>query len=201
MVIINEKICDNAKECSGIAVCPTGAIFWDETREKLDVDNDLCVSCQRCVTEGCPIGAITVVDDEEAYEEQRMQIAADERKVEELFVERYGASPIEEKILIEPLNIEKVLSEYRYVFIEQFNDDSIQCLLHSIPISEIREELDVDFDYYKCDMGILEESNLYPTLMIYYGSKCLGKIEGYFEDKMKNEFIEKITSITELVKE
>lgn len=28
-VLINFKICDNAKDCSGIAVCPTGALSWE----------------------------------------------------------------------------------------------------------------------------------------------------------------------------
>ena len=195
MVIINEKICDNAKECSGISVCPTGAIFWNENKGKLDVNNDLCVSCQRCVIEGCPIGAISVVDNETDYEIELARIEADERTVDELFVERYGASVIEENLLIELSETKNVLKEGRYTFIEQFNDDSIQCLLHSIPISEIRAELDVEFDYYKCDVGLSEDSDLYPILFIYYGTNCIGKIEGYFDDKMKKDFIEQIIDI------
>lgn len=195
MVIINEKICDNAKECSGISVCPTGAIFWNETKGKLDVDNELCISCRLCVTEGCPIGAITVVDSKVEYENELARIAADERTVEELFVERYGAAPIEEDFLIELQEIEGVLRDGKFVFIEQFNDDSIQCLLHSVPIFEIRDKLAIEFDYYKCDVGNQEDSNAYPSLVIYYGSQYLGKIEGYFDDKMKEVLIEKIKLI------
>ena len=30
--LINFKICDNAKECSGISVCPTGAMSFDEEK-------------------------------------------------------------------------------------------------------------------------------------------------------------------------
>ena len=29
-VLINLKICDNDKACGGVAVCPTGAIYYDE---------------------------------------------------------------------------------------------------------------------------------------------------------------------------
>lgn len=195
MIIINKKICDNVRECSGIAVCPTGAIFWNEEEGELDTNNDLCVSCQRCVTEGCPIGAISVVDNERDYKIEVDRIAADKHTKEELFVERYGASVIDESLLVEFGNIEKVLVNERFVFIEQFNDDSIQCLLHSIPISEIRNELDIEFDYYKCDIGITESSGIYPVLNIYYGTECLGRIEGYFDDKGKKEFISKINFI------
>lgn len=195
MVIINEKICDNAKECSGIMVCPTGAIFWNETEEKIDVDNELCVSCGKCLKEGCPVGAICVVDNEEEYNNEKAKILADERTVEDLFVERYGASVIEEDLLIEQANIEKVLKTGKYTFIEQFTDDSIQCLLHSIPISEVREEVHLDFDYYKCDVGVSTDFSLYPTLVIYYDKKFIGKVEGYYEDKRKKEFIDEILKI------
>ena len=197
MVIINEKICDNAKECSGITVCPTGAIFWNETERKIDVDNELCVSCGKCEKEGCPIGAIHVIENREDYDIEKARIMADERTVEDLFVERYGASVIEEDLLIEPSNIDKVLRNGKYTFIEQFNDDSIQCLLHSIPISEIREGLDIEFDYYKCDVGLSEDSSLYPILVIYYDKKYLGKIEGYYEDKAKKKLINEIIKILE----
>ena len=39
-VLINFKICDNAKECGGIEVCPTGALSWDEENETIKIDND-----------------------------------------------------------------------------------------------------------------------------------------------------------------
>lgn len=198
MVIINEKICDNAKECSGLAICPTGAIFWNEEKGKLDVNNELCVSCRRCVTDGCPIGAISVVDNDEDYNNEKNRIAADSHTIEELFVERYGASVIEEDLLIDAVNIKEVLKDGKIVLIEQFNDDSIQCLLHSIPISEIKEELDIEFDYYKCDVGISENSDIYPVLVIYNGTKYLGKIEGYFDESQKKVFINQIKSVVGL---
>ena len=44
-VLINFKICDNAKECSGIAVCPTGALSWNEEENKIEIDNTRCVAC------------------------------------------------------------------------------------------------------------------------------------------------------------
>ena len=35
-VIINRSICDNAPECSGIEVCPSGALSWDEEKERIE---------------------------------------------------------------------------------------------------------------------------------------------------------------------
>ena len=38
--LINFKICDNAPECSGIEVCPTGAMYFDSEKETIVVDED-----------------------------------------------------------------------------------------------------------------------------------------------------------------
>ena len=43
-VLLNYKICDNAAECGGIEICPTGALFWNEANEKIEIDNNLCIS-------------------------------------------------------------------------------------------------------------------------------------------------------------
>lgn len=195
MVIINEKICDNAPECSGIAVCPTGAIYWDDSEGKLNVDNDLCISCRRCVTDGCPVGAIKVTDNEEDYLNEKRLIEEDPHTVEDLFVERYGAAAIEEKVVIKKDEVESKLLENNYVFIEEFNDDSIQCLLHSIAIHDLRSVLNIDFEYYKCDVGVSDDSSVYPILRIYNGLHFLGKIEGYFDDSSFEDFVSKIKQI------
>ena len=63
-VLVNFKICDNAKECGGIAVCPTGALSWNEEKESIEIDNDKCISCGLCEKE-CPIGAIMVAKNSE----------------------------------------------------------------------------------------------------------------------------------------
>ena len=34
-VLINFKICDNAKECSGVEVCPTEALSWNEKKKNI----------------------------------------------------------------------------------------------------------------------------------------------------------------------
>jgi len=56
-VLINFKICDNFKDCSGIAVCPTKAFYWDRKKRTIAVDNEKCKSCGLC-EESCPVDAI-----------------------------------------------------------------------------------------------------------------------------------------------
>ena len=131
-VLINHKICDNAEECSGIEVCPTGALFWDIQEGKIGTDNDLCISCHEC-RNACPVGAIYVADSESDFARIQSNIENDSRTVEDLFVERYGAMPIDEELVIDDSAIESLVKENTLVFIEQFQASSVQCLLHSIP--------------------------------------------------------------------
>lgn len=42
-VLVNFKICDNAKECGGILTCPTGALSWDEEKETININNEKCI--------------------------------------------------------------------------------------------------------------------------------------------------------------
>ena len=81
-VLINFKICDNAKECGGIEVCSTGALSWDDKKETIVIDNTKCISCGLC-EKACPIGAITVAKTEEEYEKIKKKIDDDPRTIEE----------------------------------------------------------------------------------------------------------------------
>ena len=92
-VLINFKICDNAKECGGIDVCPTGALSWNDVDSKIEIDNDKCISCGACEAE-CPIGAIMVAHSDEEYEKYKSEIDEDPRTTKDLFVDRYGAVAI-----------------------------------------------------------------------------------------------------------
>ena len=190
-VLLNYKICDNAAECGGIEICPTGALFWNEANEKIEIDNNLCISCRNCVAE-CPVGAIQVAATAEEYESIKTDIDNDHRTVEELFVERYGAMPIDEDSVMDEEQIITVINTNSVVFVEQFQDSSIQCLLHSIPMAVILERYGGKYVKQQIHNNIEGE---YPCLAIYRNGKMIGCVDGYYEDHDIDKFFEIIDKI------
>jgi ferredoxin len=197
-VLVNFKVCDNAKECGGVAICPTGAITFDEKKETLVIDNSKCISCGQCENE-CPIGAIRVAKDENEYKKIKEEIENDPRKTKDLFVDRYGAAPLSEFFMLEAEKIEQKIDTNKIVLIELYNDDSIQCLLKSIPIKELVKDLPDTTTFYKIeskeDIEEKYEVKELPTLLVFNKGKLSGKIEGYYTDESKNEIIDKIKSM------
>ena len=197
-VLVNFKVCDNAKECGGVAICPTGAITFDEKKETLVIDNSKCISCGQCENE-CPIGAIRVSKDENKYKKIKEEIENDPRKTKDLFVDRYGAAPLSEFFMLEAEKIEQKIDTNKIVLVELYNDDSIQCLLKSIPIKELVKDLPDTTTFYKIeskeDIEEKYEVKELPTLLVFNKGKLSGKIEGYYTDESKNEIIDKIKSM------
>ncbi len=196
-VLINFKICDNAKECGGIEVCPTGALSWDEENETIKIDNEKCISCGSCEN-SCPIGAIRVAYDDEEYKKLSKETEEDPRTTKDLFVDRYGASPLSEFFMIKEEEIDKKLGE-GITLVECYDDNSIQCLLKSIPIKEITSNMPKDTLFYKTELGteINKKYNIteLPSLLIFRNKKYLGKIDGYYSIENKEELINKINEI------
>ena len=204
-ILINYNICDNAPECGGIAVCSeiAGALFWNEEERKVDYDADLCIACGKCADEeiGCPIGAIRFAKTEEEYVQIEKEIAEDTRRIEDLQVERYGASPIEECILIDKLdNWLGKQDKTSILFVELFTDDTIQCLLHSIKIEDIQAIVNGNSKYTKVQLSSTEDVENptieeLPSLLIYKNNELLGKIEGYYDESKQYEFFNQIKDI------
>lgn len=181
-VLVNFKICDNAKECSGIAVCPTGALSWDEKNETIKIDNDKCISCGRCEKE-CPIGAIMVAKNDEEYQKMQKEIDEDERTTKDLFVDRYGAVAISDFFKIELDDIKEKALKDCLTLIEVYNPDTAECLLKSIPIKELTKNLPKDTLYYKTesDKNIVEYNiKELPSLLVFKNGTLLGHIDGYY---------------------
>ena len=192
-VLINWKICDNSKACGGIAECPTGALYWNEAEGTIGINNYFCISCKKCVTDGCPVGAIIVTDSDDAYEKARLVIEKDFRDKAQLFVDRFGAAPISDEVLIEKHDVASK-TQSGIIFIERFTDSSIQCLLYSIIVDEVRYKTGLRFDYYKCEDKEIEETE-YPVLDIYKDGVLKGSVCGYYSDFKFEEFVGKIKEL------
>lgn len=193
-VLVNFKICDNAKECSGIAVCPTGAISWDDEKESIVVDNSKCISCGLCEKE-CPIGAFSVAKTDKEYKKLKKEIDDDPRTTKDLFVDRYGAVAISDFFKIELNEIKDKVEKDCLTLIEIYNPDEAECLLKSIPIKELANDLPKDTLYYKVESSnnIKEyEVNELPSLLVFKSGKLLGHIDGYYTIDEKEKLIDKI---------
>ena len=196
-VLVNFKICDNAKECGGIEVCPTGALSWDEGNAIIKIDNEKCISCGAC-EKNCSVGAITVASTEEEYNKKKEEIENDPRTVKDLFVDRYGAAPLSEFFMISEDELDNKLTD-GIVLVECYEDDSIQCLLKSIPIKELTSNMSQDTMFYKMEAGDTTKEkysiNELPSLLVFNNKNLLGKIEGYYSTEKKEEFVNKINGI------
>lgn len=197
-VLVNFKICDNAKECGGIAVCPTGALSYDDEKSTIVIDNEKCISCGRCESE-CPIGAIMVAKNDEEYNKIKKEIEEDKRTTKDLFVDRYGATPLSEFFMIEADEIEDKVNNDSVTLIELYNDDSIQCLLKSIAIKDLTKDLPKDTLFYKADANddTIEKFEVeeLPALLIFEKGKLKGHIDGYFTNDEKEKLFDKLNSI------
>ncbi len=199
-VLINFKICDNAKECGGIAVCPTGALSWDEDNETIKIDNDKCISCGLCEKE-CPIGAIRVARTNEEYQSIAKEIEDDERTTKDLFVDRYGAVAISEFFQIEVSDIKEKANKNVLTLIEIYNPDVAECLLKSIPIKELTKNLPNDTLFYKAESkDVISEYEIteLPSLLVFKSGILLGHIDGYYTTDDKELILTKLNEIIKL---
>lgn len=198
-VLVNFKICDNAKECGGIAVCPTAALSYDEEKNTIVIDNEKCISCGLCEKE-CPIGAIQVAKNNEEYQRISKEIDEDQRTTKDLFVDRFGATPLSDFFMLDVKELKSKVANNNITLIELYDDDSIQCLLKSIPIKELTQQLPKDTLFYKVEatQEIVEEHKIVelPSLLIYKKNILLGHIDGYYPEEQKEDIISKIKSIT-----
>lgn len=195
-VLINFKICDNDKACSGRSVCPNGVFSWNNEKKTLEMNNDLCAKCGACV-EACTVSAIKMAKTEEEYKQIEQEYENDPRTINDLFIDRYGATPVDTKNIWTENEPEDRLISERPIVLELFNEDSIMCLLKSIPVKEILEEFDVNARYRKIEIltdKLLDKYSIkeLPALVFIKNQKVLGTIEGYYTDENNRELFNKI---------
>lgn len=101
--------------------------------------------------------------------------------------------------MIEPNDIEEKIKSNKIVLIELYNDDSIQCLLKSIPIKELIKDLPDTTMFYKveCDDNIQEKYGIkeLPSLLLFKEGDLLGKVEGYYTSDEKSKLLDKIRKV------
>lgn len=200
--LVNFKICDNAPECSGIEICPTKAMYFDEKNETITVDEEKCINCGAC-ERACPIGAIRVPKDESDYNRIQKEIEEDARTIKDLFIDRYGAAPISEFFQIEAKQLDECINKNDLVLIECYQTETIECLLKSIPIKELTENLPSQTIYYKVEIN-KEYQEKYkltqiPALLLFKNGNLLGKIEGYYTVEETENIKTKLESMLEKV--
>jgi NAD-dependent dihydropyrimidine dehydrogenase PreA subunit len=197
-VLINFKICDNAKECNGIQVCPTGALSWNETKKTIIIDNTKCISCGSC-EKACMVDAIRVAKTKKEYDKIKKEMDKDPRKVSDLFIDRYGAQPVHPAFLIseDKFNLE-VLESTKLTVVEVFKNESIMCLLYSIPIKDLFDNFDIKYRKMEIeDDALLDKYKIkkLPVLLFFRAGKLIGKVEGYYDDSKEKEIKKKIDKI------
>lgn len=196
-VLVNFKICDNDKACSGMSACPNGVFEWDEKNSTLLIHNDKCVSCGLC-EKACMVSAIKVAKTEEEYNKIKKEFDEDPRTINDLLVDRYGGMPIDKAMIGKEDEIEvKLLNAKRPLMIELFNEDSIMCLLKSIPMKKIADAFDKETRYRKIEITsdkLLSKYNIkeLPSLLFFKNGKLVGKIEGYINEDDKEKLINKV---------
>jgi len=194
-VLINFKICDNSIDCNGIRACPTGAFGWDAEKKTLFIDESLCTNCGLC--ECCNVDAIKVTHSDEEYEKVKKEIDDDPRTINDLFVDRYGATPIQEMFTSTEEDIDRVMRSPRPFVLELYKEDTIMCLLKSIPIKELLQEFDEESTFRKIEVVSDKLTSKYnikelPALVFIKEGTVLGTIEGYYEDENEQVVLDKI---------
>ncbi len=201
-VLVNFKICDNDKACSGMAVCPQKVFSWNEEKQCVEIDNSKCISCGLC-EKACMVSAIRVAKNNEEYEKIKKEFEDDPRTINDLLVERYGGKLIDLAMAGSEQEIDlKKDSNNRPLIIELYNDDSIMCLLKSIRVKEIANAFSENTRYRKIEVkddNLLKKYNIkeLPALLFFKDGKQVGKIEGYYQEDEKDKLMKQIADIIE----
>lgn len=202
-VLINKKRCDNSRECSCIVECPNKAFYWDEINKTIAVKENLCTKCRICMI-SCLAGAVKVSRDQEEYDKIKDEYDSDIMTVEKLFVDRYGAAIINEDYLLDVAKINDLISSAnKSLLIELYNEDESNCLINSVPISEIIDVIKEEVTYRKVnidDISMIKNIEIFnkikklPALCLIKKAEMLINYQGICDAKDKKQIIDVFSS-------
>ena len=142
---------------------------------------------------------IRIAKDLKELKKIKKEIDNDPRKASELFIDRYGGEPQDNRFFCPADKFDiQILQATKPTVVECFDEDSIHCLIYSIPIKELFEDDDIVYrkfavedEKFKTQQGIKK----LPALLFFNEGKVIGKIEGYYSIDDKEELISKIKKL------
>ena len=91
-VLIDYRACDDSPHCGSARACSHGAITYNPSRKKIEVDNSKCTDCAICVRY-CPSGAVKFARNEAELKKIEADIASSNLSKDDLLERQYGARP------------------------------------------------------------------------------------------------------------
>jgi len=200
-ILINFKICDNSPDCNGIRACKFGALVFNEQKQTLEIDNEKCVSCGACVN-ACEVFAIKLAKTKAEYDKMQKEIDDDPRTIKDLIAERYGGTPLQGEEWVwdkSHFDLRVLKSKLKPRIVEFNTEDTIECLIKSIPVREIIEKYHKDATYAKF-MITKDDFKTFnikstPCLRFYYKGQLIKSIDKYYTNEEKQELFAEIPKI------
>ncbi len=201
-IIINHNLCDEAQECGGIEVCPTGAFYFDKKKGKVAVDKSKCTECLKCtLPDACPVGCILYARNKDEEDKIRKRIKNDPRTAKWLWRERYGCQPAKtppKAVIINKKNFDKIVKQKGYKLIDVWRDEDLDCRAYSVSFSDLLQGIKQEVDIFKLDAreyptlsGKLNVQK-HPTLLLYKDSIEEWRYEGLLKEKGKMRINKKL---------
>lgn len=197
-IVINHNLCDEAPECGGIEVCPTGAFHYDYRRKRIAIDESKCTLCLRCtLPDTCPVGCILfarTIGDEKRI---KKMIKEDPRTAKWLWQERYGCQPGQTPPTAEIItaeNFTSVLDTNGLKLIDAWHIDYLDCRVHSVLFSDLLKGIKMDVSIFKLDAQEFPKYakklkvQEYPTMILLDGDKEVWRHEGLIDEKQLKKF-------------
>lgn len=204
-VLINHNLCDEAPECGGIEVCPTGAFHYDYKRKRVAIDESKCTLCLKCtLPDACPVGCILFARSIGDEKKIRSMIKEDPRTAKWLWRERFGCQPgkaAPRATIVNPSNFNTVLMQKGYKLIDIWHPDYLDCRINSALFSDLLKGLKEKVAIQKLDASefpkLAKKLNVdkFPSLLLFKDGNELSRFSGLIEPEKVKEINKKIKSI------